>query len=139
VTRDQLFTALSRAGVQPIQWTMMDEDYNCPTREWVQNEFSTAYWNNLKSLGLENYVSEGNDCDDFARLAWAMASVCNARTQPRKGITFGIFCYVTREDVGHAINVFVTGDGHVRFWEPQTCREVALTPDEISSCFDVII
>jgi hypothetical protein len=137
--RYEVYSALTRIGVKPQTWLLLDELYSCPARDWVLGEFSAALRRNLEALGLTDWLAEGNDCDDFSFMARAFASISQGRTNPKAGLAFGIFIYVTRHRLAHAINVAVIDAGGVLFYEPQLQTAAELTREEIESCTAVII
>lgn len=121
---------------------IMDDVYALPTRKWIAGAFSDSYWSNLRARCLAGYLPNKNDCDKFARRAWADASDCHARTPGHEGqgLAFGLWLYVAPGGP-HCINFAICGETpeDVLFWEPQTQRIVPLTTKEIESCFGYII
>ena len=129
------------AAFDTIQW---DDEYALPTREWVLGEFSVALRRNLELLGADKYTAERHDCDDFARLAWAMAGLCHNLTSTRKSaLAFGLLTYTTDAGGGHAINFAVVhnakGEREIMFFEPQTQREVYLSQQERDNAISYIV
>ena len=74
------------------------------------------------------------DCDDFALTLHADVVVAHARTRNKaEAAAFGEMFYTTSKNTGHAINLFIIGNGRIVFFEPQTGREIKLTDEEINS------
>jgi hypothetical protein len=145
MTGQQLTQLLAARGAQPLDLVLCDEEYVSPGKTWLRGSFADTLQGNLKALGLSDWKPEAFDCDKFARLAWAFATIDHARTpgRPAAGLAFGIFMYQPDgfTSGGHAINVVICGANaeDILFFEPQTQREVTLTQEEIESCYCVII
>lgn len=116
--------------------TLPDDAYSLPSRHWVEWDFSRALFSVLSQLGF-SYTEEKSDCDDFARLSAAYAALLHSKEGNKTGLAFGEFWYTRRDGGGHAINCYIVSDGGelaLRFFEPQTQSELALTDEEILSC-----
>lgn len=129
-----LSAILSQANV-PILFS--DDTYVLPTREFVNDKIIGRY----AKFRRENQLiyNEKFDCDDFARMFALMANVVNdTENAPAgiQGIAVGEVWYVRNELVGktpHAINIIITSEQDVVFFEPQTCSVVNLTEMEFRS------
>lgn len=140
---DDLQIAISDLGVHPSTgWFPTDRKYVSPSEPWIGGTFSDAL-NTLKfQLGLQEWTAEEFDCDDFARVSAAYASILHHKTAGREkgtGLAFGEFHYMKDAPYGgHAINIALVAasDGKPKlvFYEPQTCKIVHLSQKEIDSC-----
>lgn len=122
------------AGIQ------VDSAYVLPTLDWVKGSFSQAFASFKFQLNNNQWKSEENDCDDFARFGAFFAQYLHHNT-PNKikntSLCFGEFGYQKKDLSGHAINVFLyreKGKVNVGFYEPQTCEVITLTKEEVSTC-----
>ena len=133
LTGDQLQEALWQAGYTTGDWSAADRRYAMPTREFLHGAFAAALASFLYFFELRTWISEANDCDDFARLAAAFAQILHVRTPgrpPATALAVGEFWYVRDGGQGsHAINLAVIGDEVVAY-EPQTRREIQLSATE---------
>ncbi len=113
-----------------------DSNYAVPTLSWVKGAFSKDWRDFVGMLKVADYAPSANDCDDFARLAATLAQVCHHRTKGHPtdtGLAFGEIWYQSPQGL-HAINVFVFGkDLELGFYEPQACKVVTLTEQEMKS------
>mgnify|MGYP001458479114 CR=1 FL=1 len=130
---------LNAYGIPLYGSSTWDFDYVVPTAEWVSKTYAAALTSNLNALGLMKWASEAWDCDDFAKLAWAMAAVCHARTKGRlrAALAFGAFIYLDtpgNPKSKHAINLFFDEELRLRFFEPQSQTIKTLTSDQMISC-----
>lgn len=115
---------------------LFDEFYiGCP-RTFVFNDINNALFDFTKRSGIF-YEPEASDCDNWT----LMSMVCAQREYffKRKdkrpvSILFGEFHY--KKDFGgyHAINIFITPNQEVGFFEPQDNKIVSLSKNEIASC-----
>lgn len=113
--------------------TLLDESYACPSKDWVQGPFSLSLRTALDGYGFSR---DRFDCDDFARLAWTIANLCNHDCPSDCGLAFGLLFYTRDYGAAHAINFFIAEGVH--FYEPQTQRIVELSRKEIESCSEFI-
>jgi hypothetical protein len=121
-----------------------DDGYDVPAAGWLLEEFYPWFWQMRTALGLRAYARK-NDCDNFARAAASAAQDCHALTPSAPGglggaqaLAVGEFWYQRAAGEGaHAICVQVTPGGSLSFFEPQSGRSLALTPEEIKSCYFV--
>lgn len=139
---DQVYVAVRRTGVpRAAKHIAADETYVMPARAWVTQDLAGLLRRRFFELGILSPVASAHsgplgafDCDDFADGAAFFAQV-TARTGLRTpaGVVFGVV-YYTRDTGGrHALNFSLTQDAGVIFFEPQTLREVQLSPTEIAS------
>jgi hypothetical protein len=115
-----------------------DGFYALPMRSWVADQFSVALKLNIFSLGLR-FSSEDWDCDDYAKYAWGLASICHGRTldHPKSAIAFGVYIYYvipTDPRSCHAINFFFDENLKLTFYEPQNQTIITLTNEQVNSC-----
>lgn len=119
-----------------------DEDYLCPSLEWVKKTFA-KHWEKYKfERELTKYIPERRDCDNFALMAMAEAKFLHQKTKQNKEVladlAFGEIFYTTdKEMMGHAVNCFFyyNDDGKldIGFFEPQTSKILKFTEFEIES------
>lgn len=119
-----------------------DTDYSGVIPDWIFGPFAKTFLDVLSLLNETKYVDNSNDCDDFARLAAAIAQAANNQTPWKPANTalmFGEFWYFINADPAkdHAINVFVyyvKSTPTFGFFEPQGAIKKVLTESEITSC-----
>jgi len=141
---------LGAIGINPDYYkgVVADGHYALPTEEWVRTSFSSSFKTFKDSIIKGPWVSEENDCDDFARAAAFFAQLLHHNTQNKlsnTGLAIGEFWYTMRDRkeglaIGaHAINFILVRDKseniRVLFFEPQISQVVELTDKEIRSCF----
>lgn len=116
-----------------------DLDYALPTRAWLGGPFWESFKADRWAKGVTTWERK-NDCDNFARAYAQHAQDCHAvsRGSQKEGLAVGEFFYTQATGGGHAINVAFADDAtRPLFIEPQTGREITLTPDEQASAFFV--
>lgn len=116
-----------------------DKSYALPSKEWVVDEFSHYYRCFLNRMGLEKW-DEQWDCENFSKLAQALAGIAHAKTRKRKeqGLAFGVFNFILDANSHHSINTFITKKDGVLFWEPQTQELIVLSEKEEASATFVL-
>jgi hypothetical protein len=131
------------AGCYPAEFIILDDEYECPTKGWVLDEFAPFLGDILRQIGTDRWVKNRNDCDKFSRQAWAQASAIHVKsTDKEAGLTFGIFNYERDAGGGHSINFFIVQNGNkaeVCFFEPQTQQQVYLSVTERAACMSYIV
>jgi len=134
VTAAELENLLMENGVT-CMGHFADSSYNVTTQSFINGTFSEAWFRLMNGLGL-SYKAESYDCDDFAKLAAAYAQILHGRTHRDSGLAFGEFWYSRGSGGKHAINVAVVYGGkyELLFFEPQNCKQVRLSKQEIQSC-----
>jgi hypothetical protein len=102
-----------------------DGDYAIPTEEAIQS-FGNRFGSFLWGAGLDKWVEEIWDCDDFALTAKSLAAIDNAIWQKKTGNDFGLgfgIVWVALAESGHAINIALGRDANnkleLRYYEPQ--------------------
>jgi hypothetical protein len=115
-----------------------DTTYARPTNDWLFNEFWPWFRKERRAVGVGQWTRR-NDCDNFARAYCVFAQDAHAAHSDGAGaeaVAVGEFCYVGSSHVTrpHAIVCAFTEDGLI-FIEPQTGQRLALTPQEILTCF----
>lgn len=150
ISRQQLAEAvMGQVGQFP---ELLDQTYVLITPEWLDGDFSSAYYDFLKLYDLIDWEPESNDCEDFAEHAGSVAKALHTRTRRKyshvpSSITFGLWCYKPEWSTSnHAIRWFAyphpVDDTHpegiaIGFYEPdgRKRRVVKLSDTEINSCF----
>lgn len=108
-----------------------DETYARPQKDWLINTFGHWFFSRW------GRYERKNDCDNFARAYCVYAQESHAETDSdSEACAVGEFCYIREDGVAHAIVLAFTDKGPI-FIEPQTTREIILTPKEVLSCFRV--
>ena len=144
MTGEQIQTLMQERGIgsgmAEVKAVIVDQSYDLPTREFITGPFAIAMRANLVKLGVDRYVAEKNDCDDFGLICAALARVDqNLSTGRLSSLAFGFLQYIQQQTWppgGHQINFFIAleeGKHQVVFFEPQTMQEVILTQEEIAS------
>ena len=93
---------------------------------------------NEESLLEVNRTYEANlwDCEDFVR---ACTHKAKREHKGSYSLAVGRAHYFTRRGVYHAINIVFDIDGRLYYFEPQSSKEVKLTPEEINSIGFIMI
>lgn len=138
---------LSRVGVPTSAFALMDATY-----VYVDDKSADSFFYDLATQvmdTLKSWESEYRDCDKFSRVVQALGQLAHATQWGSKkntgaGLSLGVFNYMRDKDGGHSINCIVTKvkdkeEFYIRFFEPQTGREVHLTKKEINSAFLVLL
>lgn len=139
ITPSELKKALADNEILAEMEQYADATYSLPSEEWVLDTFAKSYSSFLYAIQSSRYVSEENDCDKFAVLAYAYAHILHHNTAnklSKTGFSFGEFWYETDTKGGHAINIIVVKDHNtnkVIFFEPQTKQKVDLSVMEKGS------
>lgn len=130
---------LTSLGISDESVSMLDSEYLLPSRQWIASEFGTAFETLKQNLGTSGYVPNVNDCDDFSLLAHWYAQHLHRLSAPESGagIAFGTFTYIKDSGEVHSVNVAITGESELTFFEPQTSQIVALNENEIFLCSEV--
>lgn len=120
---------------------ILDAEYSFPTKEWIDKEFSEAWFNYRTQIS--SYHKESWDCDNYAFTAFTFAQMCHRRLGDTKtGLAFGVVCYLRGGTESHAANIFLTREGDsAKIWgfEPQTNKVFKFTDHEIESITVIII
>lgn len=128
-------------GATTVKAIIASTVYACPTREWLETTFATAYRADLERVGARKYVRRRNDCVDFSLYAMAMARMShNLTSDSSSALAFGAVDYLKDYPdsipLGHRINLVVVmerGFYRVVFFEPQLPGIVELSDDERDS------
>lgn len=99
---------------------------------------------------LKGWQAQARDCDKYSRVVQALGQMAHALQWETKnsapaGLALGVFNYKRDNgEGGHSINCMITKDSgeeefHLRFFEPQTAKEVFLSQAEIRSAFLVLL
>jgi hypothetical protein len=113
---------------------LMDSNYELVSDDWVIKALTPSFNQYLYDEGISKYVSEVNDCDDFAIHCWASAHMLHKKDTSHKSFTsvaFGVVVYRI-DGLGdqHAINMFVDSEGSLKFYDPQLGAIVSLSENE---------
>lgn len=138
MTGEELRAFLYDLDIAPLGADLIaDEAYSLPSPDAIRGEYSSA----LRALQFycraQAWAEQSNDCDDFTRLAAALAQLMQNRTRQGTALAVGEFWYRRDAGGGHALLLFIIREGSERklfFYEPQSCSEVKLSPQEITSC-----
>lgn len=117
-----------------------DEEYQLPSRRWVEHVFAPKWAELLRRLKL-TYKPGTWDCDEFADLCSAYARLLHARTKKARigtALSFGVFSYVPT-NLGHRINVIIVPKTDYIavpiLFEPQPpTRVFDATPEVMRTC-----
>jgi len=102
----------------------LDSEVNCPSRAWLENDFS-GYLSGLQLPGF----AEAVDCDDWSMFAKAMAGYANGLSDSKAGVAFAvakITIYPSSTFNGlpgpgtHLTNAVLLDTGELLAYEPQT-------------------
>lgn len=146
--RTHVIDVIKKHGVLPHTICLMDNEY-VYIDEVAAVKFFSSLSEQVISL-LNGWKAEYCDCDKFSRIVQALGLAAHATqwaAQQAKpaGITLGVFNYPRSNNRGgHSINFIITkAPGaeafRMRFFEPQTGKEVILEPDEIKRAFAVLL
>lgn len=125
VTGERVRALLESDGFNPDQVKIADWCYTVPTEEAVV-KFGKRFGSFLQTAGLESWMSELWDCDDFAFAAKTFSAIDNAVWRKQTGsecaLGFGIAAVVSG-GLPHVMNVGLglnnKGEVELRYFEPQ--------------------
>jgi hypothetical protein len=126
----------------------MDNEYVC-----VDDAQAAAFFASVSRQVidlLKGWKEEFCDCDKFSRIVQSIALAAHATqwaaTQSKPaGLTLGVINYLRSNNKGgHSINFIITKvndkeEFNIRFFEPQTAREVKLETEEIKKAFVILL
>jgi len=114
-------------------------DFDAPAEDWVLYTYPKWFREVSFHFGVNNYVPEVSDCDDFASRYRIGMQICRGRMMKGNPIAVCELWYEMRGGQGgHAINgIYVNDPAKLIFIEPQTCEEVDLTKNEMKSIWFV--
>ena len=123
--------------------TISDDEYVVVDYVWLKKITDTdEFYRFLQSLKMTHYIENVNDCDDFSKAFYVFArSKFKSEITNKKSPTIGEFFYFKNGDqssMGHALNIIIVKKGEkldLVFYEPQLCRIVKLSIEEINSGF----
>lgn len=128
-----IYKALAKHGISNFTKVMcFDRFYVGCTEEFVFNKVATQSFDFFLKVP---YKSGSFDCDNFAlaQMVIAKNTFFNLTKDNRPvDLLFGEFSYKSAAG-SHMINIFITPNGDVKFFEPQTSQIVHLTEAEIQS------
>lgn len=118
---------------------ILDDYYMCPDEDWLGGRFAKYILPNyLAERKGSTWVSQSNDCDDFALHAMVLMRELHHNTSYKltdTGIAFGVVSY-TKEGVGlHMINWAIVKDRRTAlpklvFFEPQDAKGIVTLSDK---------
>lgn len=147
LTVDQVWTFLREQGYSEDIIDVRDAKYVTWPREFVFGEFARAFEQFKRDIGIDVYVAQEHDCEDFSDWAVCFAKLTHRRSPGRPlntTPTFGTFDYASGQ-VGrrqrHCIDCIITespstGLELVHF-EPQHSYEPKLTADERKTVYEI--
>lgn len=157
LTHTELANKLRQAGIPAGAVRVLDRTFQTIERNEVENLFAKwihflpddlVLWRTLLGETIERrlpvWLDSCWDCDNHSADFMTFCCRSNAYTcvktgKPRGGLAVGKLCYQSMGNgrVGpHAINVFITEDGSVRFFEPADGQEIYLIKREIETTWD---
>ena len=137
-TKLQLRQIIVSNGIPSAPGRVFDDFYVPCDSSFVFSRVSNAAFNFFVKDGV-NYRSNTFDCDDFSIAAMVLAKreylFLNKDNRP-VNLTFGEFAYFVNGDPKrvHEVNLFITKDREVKFFEPQLQKIVQLSLEEKASC-----
>ena len=142
MTAGDVTTCLQTNGIFATDCSIRsDARYMLPTEEWFVSKFPAFLRDFQFDLRQLSWAAEANDCDDFAKMAAAFAKLLHANTAGRAPVTslaIGEFYYTKDSGEFHAINFAIVrvaaGQYKILFLEPQSCKIIKLSKEEIASC-----
>lgn len=125
VSNDEIIALCKQEGLPEKSIIVADGYYAIPTEEAIKS-FGKRFGAFLWDAGLDKWVEEIWDCDDFALTTKTLASIDNAIWQKKTGndfsLGFGVLWVITQNG-GHAINVALGRDAdkqlELHYYEPQ--------------------
>lgn len=146
--RTHVLDVIKKHGVLPHTICLMDSEYVYIDERSAADFFSSLSQQVIQLLN--GWKAEFCDCDKFSRIVQAIGLAAHATqwaAQQAKpaGITLGVFNYMRSNNRGgHSINFLITkAPGaeafRMRFFEPQTGKEVTLTPEELTRSFATLL
>lgn len=137
-TKLQLRQIIVSNGIPSAPGKVFDDFYVPCESSFVFSKVSNAAFNFFVKDGV-NYRNNTFDCDDFSIAAMVLAKreylFLNKDSRP-VNLSFGEFAYFIDGDSEkvHEVNLFITKDKQVRFFEPQTQKIIELSLKEKASC-----
>ena len=123
---------------------VLDEAYEVPTKNMIIKAYE-KFQRSLWTYKLSKWLSNRNDCDDFAWNFKASCQIGNALSKNQYANPIGFLCYFENGDKerGHAINNAIWGEADhsvIREVEPQPKGGTkSLTKKERNSAWLVVI
>lgn len=131
---DLYFLLVADNKLIPSQGSVLADRYYYPVDiQWLKKEYKNKL---AKKMYGRIWTKESGDCDDATVLAKSLSSEMQW-FDGKASLALGEFYYVNRNDVGHAIIIFVYSQSqklNVGFLEPQTGEIIELTEAERNSC-----
>ena len=115
----------------------VDAYHLIPELTWITTTFSSKFQEWQKKEGIFGDWQISYDCDDYAVACRYFSSRC-LRATKKTGLIDGVpvfrclYRINAEPNKGHAINIMYTDKGWI-FYEPQTCKQVELTAQEITT------
>ena len=133
ISNAEVYQILAKKGITCSIITF-DSTYAVVDEEWLEGTGYNYYSSLLDKLGVKGWRDDF-DCDSFGLFFLSLAQVChyNSRTNTESP-AIGIVCYTPKgSDGSHLINMVITKDKGLRFFEPQTGRYKELEKCEFNS------
>lgn len=141
LTADEVTGLFESLGAVPWRGQLIaDSRYACPTRAWVEGEFTRGLFKFTAAISAVTYAIDEWDCDNFTACAALFGHLCHKDTAIKSSgtaLAVGEFWFTTRNGHPHAINVLIVNNGGkplINFYEPQSLKIVNLNQKEIESC-----
>lgn len=134
MTQSELLAVLPPLLVRPFFY---DLTYARPTSDWLLYKFA-PWFRDVRWAANKKKWTLKNDCDNFAR-RWVMEcqDAHADSADSNEALAVGEFCYISANGPHAIIIAVVDSPATVLFIEPQTGGRIALTPNEIITCFRV--
>ena len=116
-------TALFSSAHSSANIILSDAKYELYTKEAIIKFLNYNLTNN------RTYITEGHDCDDFAKILLGDYTKWASSNKTQKASTFGI-AYGIINNISHAVNLFVDSEKKIWFVEPQSDRIFTLTDND---------
>jgi hypothetical protein len=145
--RNHVLKTIGAHGIRLNGVCLMDAEYvylDATKAEQFFWELSMQVISTLQSW-QENY----RDCDKYSRVVQALGQMSHAlqwgdKQSKPAGLALGVFNYVDKKIGPHSINCAIVktpdkDEFKLKFFEPQSAKEIALTPAEIQSTFLILL
>lgn len=134
MTQTDILSVLPPLLVRPFFYGLT---YARPTTDWLLYKFA-PWFRDVRWAANKNRWAPKNDCDKFAR-RWVIEcqDAHSDSTNDNTDLAVGEFCYISANGPHAIVIAIVDTPPTVLFIEPQTGSRLALTPNEILTCFRV--
>lgn len=145
--KQHILKIISAYKIRPSCVCMMDDKY-----VYLDSNAAPYFFEQLSSQvidTLKGWKAQYSDCDKYSRVVQALGQMSHAlqwqnQNAEPAGLALGVFNYKQKNAGGHSINCAIVktegkDDFSLKFFEPQTAKEVILTPAEIQSAFLILL